>query len=268
MLFPDRLVVVRGGGDLASGAVTALRSAGFPVVVLELATPLAVRRTVSFATAVTDGSTTVEALHARLVDNAGEAVRTARKGDVAVMVSETLPDLGEPIAVVVDARMAKHNLDTRIEDAPLVVALGPGFVGGVDCDVVVETKRGHRLGRVIERGAAAEDTGVPGRLGGVAAERVVRAPTDGAIEWGTEIGDHVVAGQRLGVIASAEVTAQIEGVVRGLITPGSTVTTGLKIGDIDPRADRAACFEISDKSRLVGAGVLQAVLTWLDRGNA
>jgi xanthine dehydrogenase accessory factor len=160
--------------------------------------------------------------------------------------------------------MAKRNIDTRIDQAPLVVALGPGFAAGVDCDAVIETKRGHRLGRVIWDGPAASDTGVPGTLGGASADRVIRAPADGIAGWSVGIGDEVKPGEQLGAVGGDAVTAAIGGVVRGLIAPGHAVTTGMKIGDIDPRADRAACFEISDKSRLVGAGVLQAVLTWLD----
>jgi xanthine dehydrogenase accessory factor len=264
MLFADRLVLVRGGGDLASGVVVALRNAGFPVVVLELAAPLAVRRTVSFASAVTDGATTVEGVIARRVDDSGEALQVAGGGEVAVLVNEHVPPFPKPAAVVVDGRMAKRNIDTRIDQAPLVVALGPGFAAGVDCDAVIETKRGHRLGRVIWDGPAASDTGVPGTLGGASADRVIRAPADGIAGWSVGIGDAVKAGEQLGAVGGDAVTAAIGGVVRGLIAPGHAVTTGMKIGDIDPRADRATCFEISDKSRLVGAGVLQAVLTWLD----
>jgi xanthine dehydrogenase accessory factor len=265
MLFGETLVVVRGGGDLASGVAYQLHRAGFPVIVLELERPLAIRRTVAFAGAVTEGAVVVEGVAGRRVDPPDHAVALARTGVVAVVVSEHVPDFGEPVSVLVDARMAKRTIDTRIDQAPLVVALGPGFTAGVDCDAVVETMRGHRLGRVIWDGPAAPDTGVPGTLGGVAEDRVVRAPRAGAVEWTVEIGDEAEAGQVLGHVAGAFVVAGVSGVVRGLIAPGAEVQEGLKIADVDPRADRSACFEISDKSRLVGAGVLEAVLMWLNR---
>jgi xanthine dehydrogenase accessory factor len=166
---------------------------------------------------------------------------------------------------VVDARVAKRNIDTTPDDASLVIGLGPGFTAGVDCDAVVETMRGPHLGRVIWRGSAVPNTGVPGRLGGEDEQRVLRAETEGAVEWTVEIGDHVVRDQVIGWIGATTVRALTGGVVRGLITPGFPATPGLKLGDIDPRADRAACFAISDKSLSVGGGVLEAVLTHLNR---
>lgn len=265
MLFANRLVVVRGGGDLATGAVYQLRMAGFPVVVLELEHPLAIRRTVAVGTAVFDGSITVDGVQARRAASPTEALDMARSGVVAVLVSPELPEFPEPASVVVDARLAKRNLDTTIDQAPLVVALGPGFTAGVDCHAVVETMRGHRLGRVIWDGPAAPNTGVPGNVGGATAERVVRASRDGEVTWSAEIGATVAAGTVLGDVGGVPVVAGIGGVVRGLIQPGTEVPSGLKIADIDPRADRSACREISDKARLVGAGVLEAVLTWLNR---
>ena len=265
MLFEDRLVVLRGGGDLATGAVHQLQAAGFPVVVLELEHPLAIRRTVAVSSAVVAGSVTVDGVAARRAASPTEAVGMAKTGIVGVLVAPELPKFPEPASVVVDARLAKRNVDTTIVQAPLVVALGPGFTAGVDCHAVVETMRGHRLGRVIWKGPAAPNTGVPGNVGGATAERVVRAPRDGDVGWSVEIGDTVAAGHVLGDVGGAPVEASISGVVRGLIQPGTAVRSGLKIADIDPRADRSACFDISDKARLVGAGVLEAVLTWLNR---
>jgi xanthine dehydrogenase accessory factor len=263
MLFGDDLVVIRGGGDLASGVAYKLHIAGFPVIALELERPLAIRRTVAFASAVADGKVTIEGVDAVRVDAPDDAVATARRGAVAVMISHTLPELSQ--AIVVDARMAKRALDTTIDQAPLVVALGPGFTAGVDCHAVVETMRGHRLGRVIWEGSAAPDTGVPGTVGGASSQRIVRAPIDGTVVWHVAIGDLVDRGQTVGSVGTADVVAPLGGVVRGLITPGFSADVGMKIGDIDPRADRTACFEISDKSRSVGGGVLEAVLTWLNR---
>ena len=265
MLFAEYPVVLRGGGDLASGAAYMLNRAGFPVVVLELPEPLAIRRRVAFATAVDEAEITIDGVTGRPADSPAEALWTARRGDVAVLVSPELPESGLSPAALVDARLAKRNIDTTRGQAPLVVALGPGFTAGTDCDAVVETMRGHDLGRVIWDGAAAADTGVLGVIGGASADRVVRAPASGAVSWSAAIGDVVTAGQRIGAVADTAVTTRIGGVVRGLIKPGIAAKANLKIADIDPRAEVAACFEISDKARLVGAGVLEAVLTWLNR---
>lgn len=263
-LFADRLVVVRGGGDLATGVVARLHRAGFPLIVLELATPLAVRRTVAVARAVPDGTAVVEDLKAQLVHTPAEALTSAARGVIAVLVGDRLPTFPEPISVLVDARVAKAALDTTIDQAPLVVGVGPGFQAGIDCHAVVETMRGHRLGRVLWSGCAAPNTGVPGLVGGTSAERVVRATRSGPIVWDVEIGDHVEAGQTLGSEAGEPIMAAVDGVVRGLIDPAQPAVSGLKIADIDPRADRTACFEISDKALAVGGGVLEAILVWLN----
>jgi xanthine dehydrogenase accessory factor len=265
VLFADYPIVLRGGGDLASGAAYMLNRAGFPVVILELAEPLAIRRRVAFSSSVDEGTIMIDGVTGRLADTAAEALWAARQGTVAVLVSPDLPHSGLAASVVVDARLAKRNIDTTIDQAPLVIGLGPGFTAGADCDAVIETMRGHNLGRVIWEGTAAANTGVPGIIGGATADRVVRAPTSGPISWTVAIGESVTAGQPIGAVADTAVAATIGGVVRGLIRPGIIATPELKIADIDPRGDIAACFEISDKARLVGAGVLEAVLTWLNR---
>ena len=234
-------------------------------MILELPEPLAIRRPVAFASAVRAGEITIDGVPGRRVESGSEALSIARDGFVAVMASPGIADFGEPISVLVDARLAKRNIDTQIDQAPLVVALGPGFTAGVDCDAVVETMRGHRLGRVIWHGAAAPNTGIPGSVGGASAERVLRAPVAGPVEWSVDIGDAVSEAQQLGTVGGQPVRTTIGGVVRGLITPGFQAPAGLKIADVDPRADRSACFEISDKARLVGSGVLEAALTWLNR---
>lgn len=253
------LVVVRGAGDLASGVIWRLARAGWPVIACELAEPLTVRRTVAFSAAVADGRAEVEGVTAILCDGADEAISTAERGDVAVLVSPTLPPI--EAAVVVDARLAKRNIDTTIDDAPLVIGLGPGFEAGTDVHAVIETKRGHRLGRALWHGSAAPNTGIPGTVGGRAAERVLRAPADGAPRWTVAIGEVVTEGQPLGSVAGTELTAPFAGVVRGLLADGVEVAAGTKIGDVDPRADPAACFEISDKALAVAGGVLEAILT-------
>ena len=230
------------------------------MVVLELPRPLTVRRTVALSTAVTEGEAVVQGLRGIRAGSPDEAVATARTGAVAVLVEPELPPVGAD--VVVDARMAKRNLGTAIDDADLVVALGPGFTAGVDCHAVVETMRGHDLGRVIWSGPAAADTGTPGPVGGRSAERVLRAPAAGPVAWDAAIGDRVAEGQRLATVAGAAVTAPFDGVLRGAIASGAEVRAGLKIGDVDPRPDPAACHRISDKALAVGGGVLEAVLAW------
>ena len=169
----NHLVVVRGGGDLGSGVIWRLRRVGFPVVVLELERPLAVRRTVAYSSAVTDGSITIDGIEGVRVDSADSAIEAARARSVAVMVAPEVPSFPMPASVLVDARLAKQKLDTTRDQAPFVVGLGPGFDAGVDCDAVVETMRGHRLGRVIWDGPAAANTGVPGQIGGASAKRVL-----------------------------------------------------------------------------------------------
>lgn len=262
-LFADHLVVVRGGGDLGTGVAWRLRTVGFPVVVLELARPLAVRRTVAFATAATDGRIVVDGIEAVRVEDPAAAIDAIGPGRIPVLVSDTVPAFPEAPSVLVDARLAKAVLDTRIDQAPFVVALGPGFVAGRDCHAVVETMRGHRLGRVIRDGAAAPNTGVPGHIGGATVDRLIRAEVAGDLAWEVGFGDLVEAGQQVGTIAGAPVRARIAGTVRGLIAPGP-VEPGLKIGDIDPRGDPVAATQISDKALCVAGGVLEATLVWLD----
>ena len=265
MLFGDHLVFLRGGGDLGTGAAYALHQAGFPVVVLELSRPMAIRRTVSLASVVREGEVAIQGMLGVRVDSVETALNTAPSGVVPVVTLESLPDVDPSADVVVDARVAKRNIDTKIDDASMVVALGPGFTAGTDCHAVIETMRGHRLGRVIWEGSADPDTGVPGELGGASTERLVRSPLAGRVTWLVDIGDRVTAWEQIGSVGPVPVHSKLDGVVRGLIEEGFDATRGLKIADIDPRGDRDACFEISDKARLVGAGVLEAVLVWRGR---
>ncbi len=262
MLFRDVSVIVRGGGDLASGVVYRLVKAGFPVLVTELERPLAIRRTVAFASAVYEGQITVEGITARLVTGLEEAAALWAAGEVPVLIDPA----GESIralrpAVVVDARLAKRNLGTTLSDASLVIALGPGFVAGTDCHAVIETKRGHFLGRVIWQGAAEPDTGRPGSVQGHEADRVLRAPCDGELIALAQIGDAVHEDQVLATVAGEPVRAPFDGVLRGMLHPAVPVTRGLKIGDVDPRGVRAHCFTISEKSLAIGGGVLEAILS-------
>ena len=256
------LAVLRGGGDLATGVAWRLTRAGVAVVVTELDDPLTVRRSVALSTAVTEGQIDIEGMVGRRADDAGRAVAVARRGEVGVLVSPTLPAIEADI--VVDARLAKRNIDTAIDDAPLVVGLGPGFTAGMDCHAVVETLRGPRLGRMSWTGSPAVDTGTPGTIGSRSRQRVLRAPADGEVCWQVEIGDRVDENQALGSVGEATLHAPFPGLVRGLIRNGRTVSTGLKIGDIDPRLD-SAHDEISDKALAIGGGVVEAVLVWSNR---
>lgn len=258
--------MIRGGGDLATGVVYRLHRAGFPVIVLELARPLVVRRRVALATAVLEGQTDVEQLHAQLVQTPGEAVALTQTAIIPVLVAPTLPTFPVPCQILIDARMAKRNIDTHMGQAPLVIGLGPGFTAGVDCHAVIETMRGHTLGRVIWQGAALPNTGTPGIVAGKGAERVLRAPISGVIHWQLAIGDEVQSGQKMGEVAGVPVMAPFAGVVRGLIASGTAVTAGLKIGDVDARADVSACFTISEKALAIAGGVLEAILTFLHHG--
>ena len=263
MLFRDYLTIVRGGGDLATGVVYRLHKAGFPVIVLELPQPLVVRRRVALATAVLENEVRIEDLNGRFVQTPQDALQLAQTGVIPVLISPTIRIPHSAFRILIDARMAKRNIDTSMIQAELVVGLGPGFTAGADCHVVIETKRGHTLGRVIWQGAALPNTGAPGVIGGKGAERVLRAPAAGVVAWRVEIGDRVTAGQMLGDVAGEVISAPFDGVVRGLIAPETAVTRGLKIGDVDARAEREACFTISDKALSIGGGVLEAMLTFI-----
>lgn len=286
MLFSKHLIILRGGGDLATGIAYRLHQAGFPLIVLELAHPLVVRRKVALATAVLEGSIQIETLHAQHAQSADEALQLAQSGKIPVLVAPQLPVISNQLSVIgkqqplteyrspntahripvlIDARMAKRNIDTHIDQAELVIALGPGFTAGVDCHAVIETMRGHTLGRVIWDGAAIPNTGTPGIVAGKGAERVLRAPAAGRVHWKLEIGDLVQEGDTIGDVAGQTITAPFAGVLRGLIAPGSEVPAGLKIGDLDARAAISACFTISEKALAIGGGVLEAILTHLNQ---
>jgi xanthine dehydrogenase accessory factor len=253
------LAVIKGAGDLATGVALRLHRAGFLVVMTEIAQPTPVRRTVAFAEAVYDGSSVVEGVECLLAGEPAEALAVVGTGRVAVLVDPegtVVPALRPPL--LVDAIIAKRNVGTAISDAPAVVALGPGFTAGVDCHAVVETMRGHTLGRVLYEGEAIPNTGIPGEIGGKGAERVIRAPRAGVFEAVRNIGDYVAAGEPVGYVDGEPVRANIEGVLRGLLRSGLAVTPGFKTGDVDPRAEREHCFTASDKALAVGGGVLEA----------
>ena len=258
------LVLVRGGGDLATGTILRLVRSGFLVAILEIPAPTAVRRTVAFCEAVYSGETEVEGLRARLVADPDELLRALAADLVPVLVDPLCRSLSSlrPLALV-DAIVAKRNSGTELGMAPIVVALGPGFAAGIEAHAVVETNRGHDLGRVLWKGAAEPDTGVPGEIGGHGIERVLRAPISGSVRAMCEIGDRLRAGDPVFAVEGNEravVRTGIDGIVRGLIREGFPAWAGLKAADVDPRARRENCFTVSDKARAIGGGVLEAIL--------
>jgi xanthine dehydrogenase accessory factor len=258
------LVLIKGAGDLASGVAARLHRSGFPVVMTELAEPLMVRRAVCFGEAVYAGEANVEGITARCVVDAAEARRALAAGIIPLLVDPEAACRGQlGPKVLVDAIMAKQNTGTAPADAPLVIALGPGFTAGVDCHAIIETNRGHWLGRVIWEGSAQPNTGIPGEIAGQRDDRVLRAPVDGSLQSCAQIGDRVVEGQEILSVDGHTVKASLGGVLRGLLHPGLWVAAGTKIGDIDPRSDPAYCFAISDKSLAVGGGVVEAILAGL-----
>ena len=264
------LVVMRGAGDLATGVAIRLHGAGANIVMTDVAVPTAVRRTVAFSEAIRLGEATVEDVCAYRCATADEARRVAEMGHVAVLVDPDGASIAElKPAAVVDAIIAKRNLGTNKDMAPIVIAVGPGFRAGADphadCDAVIETKRGHYLGRVIYDGSAIPNTGVPGNIGGYTTERVLRAPADGLFKPVAHIGDQVKRGDLIATVEGQPMPATIDGILRGLLQEGVPVTKGMKSGDIDPRCKRAHCFTCSDKARAVGGGVLEALLHFSGR---
>lgn len=260
------LVIVRGGGDIATGTIYKLIKCGYRVLILEIEHPSAIRRNVAFSEAVYEESWQVEDMTARLADTVEDALKIMEGGDPAVLTDPECKclDVLKP-EVLVDAILAKKNLGTHRKMAPVTIALGPGFTAGKDVDAVIETMRGHRLGRVILEGNAIPNTGVPGAIAGVTKERVIHAPEKGILRNVRRITDTVKKGEVIARIeneeGSTDVTATISGLLRGLIRDGYPVTKGFKIADIDPRTEEYEnCFTISDKARCIAGGVLEAIL--------
>ncbi|MDR1572777.1 MAG: EF2563 family selenium-dependent molybdenum hydroxylase system protein [Clostridiales Family XIII bacterium] len=266
-MFAHKLVIVKGAGDIASGVAWRLFRCGFPVVMTEIARPTAVRRHVAFAEAIYDGFARVENVRARRIPDPDEAEDVLHAGELPIIIdpSASIVERLKP-QVVVDAIIAKRNLGTRITDAPLVIALGPGFTAGSDVHAVVETLRGARLGRVIREGSAEPDTAEPEPVAGFGAERVLRSPADGCIRTYYEIGDFVHRGVLLAEIMGQPVSAPFDGTIRGLLREGLVVHKGMKIGDVAPGVRRELCRQISDKALAVAGGVLEAILTEMAGG--
>ena len=260
----DKLIIVRGGGDLATGIIHRLHRAGFLVLILETEKPAAIRRQVSFCEAIYEGSATVEDVTAVKINDISEIPSIHAKNQIPVIVDPSghCIQILKP-AMVLDAIIAKKNLGTNRSMAPVTVAVGPGFTAGEDVDFVVESMRGHNLGRIFTSGTALPDTKVPGNIGGYTSERVLHANAAGIMRNICHIGDIVKQGQLVAEIITEDgtaipVPATIPGIIRGLIRDGYKVPIGFKIADIDPRVDQLKnCFTISDKARCIAGSVLE-----------
>lgn len=255
------LILIKGAGDIATGIAVRLKNVGMQVVMTEIAIPTTVRRSVAFSRAVYEGSAVVENITARLVLDFAQIPAVLQRDEIPVLIDprcEVLKSIH--FDAVVDSILAKKNLSTDPTQAPVVIGVGPGFSVPQDCHCVIETQRGHDLGRCIYQGCAAKNTGIPGEIGGYTVERLLRAPCDGIFHPILAIGDAVKSGQIVAMVDDQPVTAQIDGIVRGLLQDNVPVKTGMKSGDIDPRGCYEHCFTVSDKARAVGGGVLEAIL--------
>jgi xanthine dehydrogenase accessory factor len=264
----DLIVGIKGAGEMASAIAWRLHMANIrKIFMMEIPSPLAVRRGVCFCEAIHDGCKTVEGIEAIKADSVDDVAPIWNEGKIALLVDpgwisreQLRPD------VILDAVVAKKNLGTMRTDAGLVIGLGPGFIAGCDVHMVIETNRGHNLGRIITSGSAEADTGIPGDIGGYTQERVLRAPAGGIFRAGKAvIGDSVKTGEVVGLVAGIEIRAGIDGVIRGLIRPDIEVIQGMKLGDIDPRGDRSYCYTISDKARAIAGAALEAILRSCNR---
>lgn len=255
-------VVIRGGGDLATGVAEVLYQSGFKILILDIEKPSSIRRSVCFSEAIYDGVTKVENIICKKVENENDIEKCWNEKIIPIMVDEK----GEIIKkikpnVVVDSIIAKKNLGTTKEMAPITIALGDGFEAGKDVDIVVETMRGHNLGRVITSGRAMKNTGIPGEIKGVSKDRVIYSLANGIFSSVKKIGDTVQKDEIIGYVGDVEIRGKISGVLRGIIREGYEVTENMKIGDIDPRIEeKNNCFTISDKARSLGGAVLRAIM--------
>jgi len=263
------MILIRGAGDIASGIALRLYRCGFTLAMTDLEKPTSIRRTVCFSEAILQGVSTVEGVVAERADSPADATEIWRRAHIPVFPDDegTVLSRLHPDALI-DGRLAKVNLDTSLRDAPIVIAVGPGFTAGVDCHAVVETQRGHYLGRAFYQGSAAENTGVPGNIGGYSLERVIRAPKAGVFHPIRAIGDHVSAMDVVAYVDEEPVFCEIEGILRGILPEGIRVDAGMKSGDVDPRCKKEHCLCASDKALSVGGGVLEALLHFAYRERA
>lgn len=258
----DLNILIKSGGDVASGTIYRLYKSGFRPVVCEIPKPTMVRRTVSFGEAIYQGQYNVEGVEAVYVKNKKEFENVLEEGSIPIFVVDLLSYFENEFKpdIIIDGRMMKRKNDTEINDASLVIGLGPGFTAGEDVDAVIETCRGHYLGRAIYEGEAAPYTGSPGEVMGISKKRVIYADRTGKFESEKEIGQHIESGEVFGYIDREPIKAEISGIIRGQIFPDREVKKDWKIGDIDPRDNKDHCYKISDKALAIAGGVLEAVL--------
>lgn len=262
-------VAVRGGGDIATGVAHRLKRCGMEVIILECERPTAIRREVSFSEAVYKGKKEVEGITGILVESLGDALEKINGEEIPLLVDPSGKSIGDMRAhVVVDAIIAKKNIGTGIDMASLVIGLGPGFTAGKDCHIVIETMRGHDLGRIIYEGEAIPDTGSPGKVGGYSLERVIHSPAQGELRVIKGIGDEVSKEEIIAYVGETEVKSRITGIIRGMLPDGIRVKKGLKMADVDPRAGQLKnCYTISDKARCVSGGVLEGIMNIIYSGD-
>ena len=255
------MILIRGAGDIASGIALRIYQCGFTLAMTDLSKPISIRRTVCFSEAIIHGTYTVENATAESARTHDDAERIWHCGHIPVFADDqgSVLSLLKPDAII-DARLAKVNIDTRMSDAPIVIAVGPGFIAGVDCHAVIETQRGHYLGRSIYQGSASENTGIPGNIGGYTIERIIRSPKVGIFHILHQIGDRINAGDAVAQVDDTPVFSLIDGVLRGILSEGTPVFSGMKCGDVDPRCKVEHCYSVSDKALSVGGGALEALL--------
>lgn len=260
-MFSTYTVIIKGGGDLATAVAHKLFRVGFPVIITELEQPMMVRRTVSFANCIYEKEWTVEGVTAALADNVKDVKQILKDGKIPVVIDPKC-DISKEIkpSIIVDGILAKRNCGTQITDAPIVIGLGPGFTANVDVHAVIETQRGHELGKIIFQGKAIPNTGIPGNIIGYTSQRVLRSHCSGFVKNHVDIGSYIEAGQVICSVDGCLVKAEIKGIVRGLIHDGLFVKKNEKLGDIDPRGEKKYCEMISEKGRNIAGGVLESIL--------
>lgn len=259
--FNENLVLIRGAGDIATGVAVRLHHAGFQVIMTDLPKPTVIRRSVSFAQSIYTKMTQVEDVTAIHAKNDKDAKTIIANGHIPVLIDKSCQYLSSlKPKFVVDAILAKHNLGTHKTMAPITIALGPGFIAGEDCHAVIETNRGHYLGKIIYQGKTADNTGIPGNIGGYTYERVLRSPCNGLFNSDRQIGELVNEGDIIAYIDKTPIYAPLSGMIRGLLQNNLTVSKGFKVGDIDPRGSKADYTTISDKARAIGGSVLEAMM--------
>jgi len=267
-MLDKKLIVIRGGGDIASGIASKLYNAGFKVLIAEIKKPTVIRRKVSFADAVYEKEVFIEGISGKLANDISDALKMIEDKIIPIIIDPCMTYFRQDRPyILVDSIIAKKNIGTSLEMATIVIGVGPGFTAGVDVNAVVESKRGHYLGKVLLQGTAEPNTGIPGNIEGFTEERVIWAQNEGEIKIIKDIGSIVKSGDTIALIDKTEVKSKINGIVRGMIRDGYYVNRGMKIADIDPRKKTSYCYSISDKARAIGGGVLEAILYFINKNN-